>query len=611
MRAASDRSPEATFFDFFDEARGVPPGTRTLADLSIPILQLPGDTPVPEVEWHFRNDPSLRTIAVSTEQGPVLLTLRHLEARLSGRLGYGRALLSRAHIHEILQWGQPVLHATDRVLHAANALLNVLDRLSDDEVLVVDERGRTYSVSLISVFRETGLFFRDLAMRDQLTNLANRRSLEQSGEQLLSHGADLTRIAVLYIDLDGFKQINDTLGHRAGDELLIAFARRLSECVRSRDAVGGSGSDVIGRIGGDEFAVLLSDVDEKAAAEIAERIVAATHHSFVIGGQTLYVSASVGLATGREILGGTPALSTLDTLLQRADGALLHAKRAGKARVGRSQTVYDAGPLARRALIHRRLGNALADGALRLHYQPKLDLRTGRTDTVEGLARWSDDELGPVSPDEFIPAAEQAGLIHALGSWVLRTACAQARSWSDGGQQRVIAVNISPTQLAEHGFVDEVLRAVGDAGIPPTLLQIEITESVVIDDLSLAVQQLTDLRLAGVAVHLDDFGAGHSSLARLRALPLYAIKIDRHIVARVDTDAADAHLLAGVISAAHTLGLRVIAEGVERQSQLERLEELGCDAAQGYLIGRPAPASLLPADPVGDESASARDLVIH
>ncbi|WP_344003033.1 putative bifunctional diguanylate cyclase/phosphodiesterase [Microbacterium paludicola] len=547
-----------------------------MGDLSTPVPTLAADTPILVAERRFRDEPTLRAVAVAVPGGLALLTLRLLETQLSGRLGYGRALLSRAVVGGIVDADSLVLESDAPLLEAADQLLTRVDWLRDDEVLVMGQDGEPAVASVSVMFREVGLLFRDIAMRDQLTGLPNRRLLHERGE-LLSTQVDPGRMAVLYVDLDGFKQINDSLGHKTGDELLVEFARRLNASVRPQDLVG--------RLGGDEFAVLLTDVGEEETIAVADRIIAASQESFMIDGLQLYLSASVGVVTGAEVAYEESSLSVLDTLLQRSDVAMLHAKRAGKARIGRLGAHDDMASPNRPAVIRRRLGHApeqaaqneTAPGVLSLHYQPKLDLRSG--------------EVGSV---EFIPVAEHTGQIRALGSWVLRAACRQAKEWMDQGHSWTVAINVSPVQLGIQGFVSEVLGAVRTAGIPTSLLQIEVTESRAIGDAPFALEQLADLRTAGVRVHLDDFGTGYSSLARLRHLPLDALKIDQSITGRIDSDEADAMLLAGVIGAAHLLGLTVIAEGVERDTQFTRLSELGCDVVQGYLIGRPSPAGDVP-----------------
>jgi diguanylate cyclase (GGDEF)-like protein len=558
----------------------------TLRELSLLIPALTADTSLREVEQRFREDPDLRAVAVTSHRGHALLTRLRLESLLSGRLGYGRALLSRARVGDVVEFGGVYLDADQSLRDAASTLLAGPESLREEDALVLYADGRTAVAPVARIFREVGIVFREIALRDPLTGLPNRRMLDEWGNELLAAGGDPSRLAVLYVDLDGFKGVNDTLGHQAGDLLLLAFSRRIARAVRP--------VDVVGRLGGDEFAVLLHEVDEATATAVADRVVQAALQPFSIQDRQLYLSASVGIAVGRD-LPVAPGRSPLDALLQQADAAMLRAKRAGKARTGRLPSAAATDARSRQALIRGRLHHVLEHGGLQLHYQPKLDLRSGRIESVEALLRWTDDELGPVPPDELIPVAEHTGQITALGAWVLREACAQARIWYDEGRDWAVAINVSPVQLAATGLVHSVLEALDEAGIPPRLLQIEVTESSAVIDMALAVEQLADLQAAGVVVHLDDFGTGYSSLAMLRRLPVSTLKIDQSIVGRIDSDEADAQLLSGVIGAAHTLGLTVVAEGVERDAQLTRLRALGCDVAQGYLISRPMP----PAELVG------------
>jgi diguanylate cyclase (GGDEF)-like protein len=574
--AAADPSP-VTDSAFEQTAVRVP----TLRDLSIAVPVVDASDHLREVERAFRNDPALSAVAVTSEHGTALLTRLHLETTLSGRLGFGRALLSRARVGDVVPADGPSFRVDQGLRDVASEIL--AHGFRDDTVLVVDREGGVVGIVPVAVlFHEVGLVFREIALRDPLTGLPNRRMLDERGGELLAAGTDPERLAVLYVDLDGFKQVNDTLGHQAGDALLLAFSRRLARVVRPQDLVG--------RLGGDEFAVLLDDVDETEATEIADRIVEVAQMPFSLHDAQLQLSATVGVAMGGDLGAAASVLRPLDALLQHADGAMLHAKRAGKARAGRLSAPEDAGASERRAMIRLRLHEALQRGLLRLHYQPKLELRSGRISSVEALVRWTDEELGPVPAGELITVAEHTGQINALGDWVLRTACAQARRWRDEGRDWSVAINVSPVQLAAPGLAARVLAAVAEAGIEPRLLQIEVTESSAVLDIDLAGQQLHELQTAGVLVHLDDFGTGYSSLAMLRRLPVSTLKIDQSIVGRIDSDEADAELVSGVISAAHILGLTVIAEGVERPSQLERLRALGCDSVQGYLIGRPQPA---------------------
>lgn len=552
--------------------------TDTIGNIAERCPRIDAETLVPDVEAMFAADPALRAVAVETADGIGLLTRSRLYSLLSGRLGYGRALLARVPVQRIVTAEATPLEPETTLPHAASAVLSRQGPDRYDDVLVLGCDGTTQAAAVASIFREVGLQFREIALRDPLTGLPNRRMLDEHGAALAEAGADLSRVAVLYVDLDGFKQVNDTLGHRAGDELLVEFASRLCGSVRPQD--------VVGRLGGDEFAVLLSDVGEVEAMAIADRVVLVSLAPFVLNGQPVHLSASVGVALGQDVR-EEPVLTALDVLLRHADSAMLHIKQGGKGRAGRLEGSQSAALPARRAAIRRRLAEAIESGAFALHYQPKLDLSTDAITSVEALIRWTDPDLGTVPPSEFIPVAEQSGQIVALGRWVLATACAQARAWLEDGRGWAIAINVSPVELADPHLAEHVLAQVASAGLPTHLLQVEVTESSAVADLELARLQLATLQAAGVRVHLDDFGTGYSSLALLRHLPISTLKIDQSIIGRIDTNPADAQLVAGVITAAHTLGLTVVAEGVERSSQLDRLRALGCDSAQGYLISRP------------------------
>jgi len=560
------------------------PRVETVGEVAQHCPRISPDTTVPRLEYIFRTQQGIRAVAVPTPRGLGLLSRARFHAILSGELGYGRALLSRARVSKIVDPADLTLPATMTLVLAAAAVVARTGEHRYDDVLVLRDDGSAQSVPVATLLEEVGLRFREIALRDPLTGLGNRRMLDEYGLAIGGNEADAARLALLYVDLDGFKQVNDSLGHRAGDELLTEFAARLTASVRS--------GDLVGRLGGDEFAVLLTDASDAEAMAIADRIVRVAATAFVVGGQLVSLSASVGVALWEDVREQT-GLSALDVLLRHADGAMLHAKRAGKARAGRLQGPQWADLPARRAAIRRRLAVALAEDLLELHYQPKLDLRTGTMTSVEALIRWTDAELGPVSPGELIPVAESSGQIYELGRWVVRAACAQALAWHREGRPWAIAVNVSPVELADPHLAAGILATVEAHGLPPGLLHVEVTESSVMADLEVAQRQLATLEAAAVQVHLDDFGAGYSSLSRLRTLPLSSIKIDRSIVGRIDTDPADAQLLAGVINAAHTLGLTVVAEGVERPTQLDQLRALGCDLAQGYLLGRPCPADVV------------------
>jgi diguanylate cyclase (GGDEF)-like protein len=555
----------------------------SLVELAERVVVVPGDEPVRRVDRMFRLEPDLQAVVVEVGRSYALLTRDQVQRELDGRLGYGRALHQRSRVADLLPSETFSLPGHLALVEAARRILARPIRQRYADVLVLTEHGpRVVTVS--RVFERVSAIYHHVALHDPLTGLPNRRLLDQHGSLMVDANPGLEQVAILYIDLDGFKTVNDTFGHRVGDEILIGFAERLRGCVRP--------GDVVARLGGDEFAALLTDTSEVQAAAIADRVVLTATAPFVHDDQVISLSATVGVAMASDITRETE-LTQLDVLLRHADGAMLKAKTAGKRRVGRLDSRREVVPFARHGHIRRRLREALDSGAFTLHYQPKLDLHTDDCLSVEALVRWDDVELGPVSPAEFIPIAETADDIHRLGRWVIQEACAQARRWVDAGTPRTIAVNVSPKQLTTGELVAEILRAVADHGVPPSMLRIELTEGSAIVDLPGAIDQLGELRQVGVQVDLDDFGTGYSSLEMLHHLPLSAVKIDKTFIDNIDESQADALMIRGVIDAAHALGLTVIAEGVERQTQLDILRELGCDSAQGYLISRPVPADVL------------------
>jgi diguanylate cyclase (GGDEF)-like protein len=554
-----------------------------LVDLADDVAVVAGSTPVSSIDRMFRRDPELHAVAVDAAQTLALLSRQQVNRELDGRLGYGRALHSRSTAVDLLPEERFVLDGHLNPIEAAQRILQRHHRHRYHDVLIVTDAGpRVLSVS--RVFECVSSIYHHVALHDPLTGLPNRRLLDQQGTALVEQQSDVSQVAILYIDLDGFKAINDAFGHRVGDDILISFAERLRTCVRP--------DDIVARLGGDEFAALLCGTTDVQAEAIADRIVLSASAPFVHDEHLIHLSATVGVAMASDIATETE-LTQLDVLLRHADGAMLKAKDAGKRRVGRLDTRRGSTPFARQSAIRRRLLVALENGDFSLHYQPKLDLVTEDLGSVEALIRWNDVELGAVSPAEFIPIAETSDDIHRIGRWVIGEACAQARAWMDAGTSRTIAINVSPKQFTTGTLVDELLDEISGAGISTAQICIEITEGSAIADLPNAISQLTRLRESGVDVDLDDFGTGYSSLEMLRQLPLSAVKVDKAFIDNLDTSRADALMIRGVIDAAHALGLRVIAEGVERATQLVLLRELGCDAAQGYFISRPVAAGEL------------------
>jgi diguanylate cyclase (GGDEF)-like protein len=418
-----------------------------------------------------------------------------------------------------------------------------------------------------------------LAMCDSLTDLPNRRVFQDRLQQAILRAHRYhEKIAVLLIDLDRFKQVNDLLGHRVGDALLREVAQRASGCMRK--------SDTLARIGGDEFTVLLSPVESVDGAEKAlRRIVQALQAPLTILDHKITVSASIGLSVYPDH-GEDPA-----TLVRNADLAMYHAKRRGKN--GWQTYVPELGAaLLQRMSIEKALESAIENGELELLYQAQTDLER-RLTGAEALIRWHNPELGEVPPLTFIPLAEESGLIVPIGAWVLEQACCQAASWIKAGFPiGRMAVNISARQLGQAGFMDGVRSALERSGLRPDCLELELTETALMHNLGDCMSRLQGLCDLGVSVAIDDFGTGYSSLSYLQKLPVSRVKIDQSFVQGItDHSQETLPLIRAIIDLAHGLGLTVLAEGVETEHQLEALATAGCDLVQGYLIHRPQPAS--------------------
>ncbi len=442
---------------------------------------------------------------------------------------------------------------------------------------------------------------RSVGFRDPLTGLCNRTMfVEGLGERLndLKSGR-AGRFAALYLDLDRFKVVNDSLGHLVGDELLIAVSRRLESCLRRGDALA--------RLGGDEFAILLRGLDDAMQANvIAFRIQEALVAPFSIGGREVVTSASIGIAFSR------PEYAHPEEIMRDADTAMYYAKTHGKAR----HELFDADMHARaldRLGLESDLRHAVKSQAFEVHYQPIVSLSTGMCAGFEALVRWQRNGK-PVSPVQFIPVAEELGLIEAIGTWVLQEACRTFADWQrrfpDGGLE-CITVNVSARQLMQQGFVYLVEQTVQSAGLKPCDLRLEITETALMDRPHLAAQVLRDLRNFGVKIYLDDFGTGYSSLSHLHRLPVDALKIDRSFVKSLLLDDRPA-IVESILALARTLHTSVVAEGVESDSQARELERLGCRQAQGFLFSPPLPAGsveelLAAGQPLGDKRLRAVD----
>ena len=418
------------------------------------------------------------------------------------------------------------------------------------------------------------------AQYDVLTGLLNRASFTSRLHEAIEDARRTgSRLAVLFVDLDRFKFVNDTFGHEVGDELLREVAACLRGVVRQ--------DDLVARLGGDEFSIALLELqDTSASSAVARKLVEVLSTPFEVQGKVLQVSASVGISIfpndGEDV----------GTLTKSADGAMYGVKGSGK----NSYTFATAEMRmvrARRLELERCLRFALENHEFELHYQPQVEVDSKRLAGFEALLRWRSEELGLVSPEEFIPIAEEAGLILPIGHWLLREACYQTREWQRAGSESVkVAVNISTLQFRQSDFLKMVATALRDTGLPPALLEIEITESVLLREFDIAVHTLRKLARLGVATALDDFGTGYSSLAYLQRLPIHTLKIDRSFVTSLslasrEASASATAIVEAICAMAHKLGKKVVAEGVESEAQRQYLLGVGCDLAQGFLFSRP------------------------
>lgn len=420
------------------------------------------------------------------------------------------------------------------------------------------------------------------ATHDALTGLANRWQFMQQLMYAMAQSARRQRgMALLLLDLDDFKAINDGHGHAAGDQVLVETARRIRSVLRA--------GDFLARLGGDEFTVLLSEISHPSDVDlVAQKLLAVLGQPIRVHDYEVQPGASIGVACFPGDASDT------ETLMRYADMAMYQAKEAGR----NTYAVYrpEMGKrLEERLLLHDRLKVALKEGHLRLHYQPQVDVRSGNVVSVEALLRWHDPVLGDVGPDRFIPVAESTGLILALGEWVLETACRQQAAWAEQGLHLQVAVNLSARQFRQPKLSERLAQLIAQTGVEPQHIELEITESEAMAEPEQAASVLSQLADLGVRLALDDFGTGHSSLSYLKVLPIQRIKIDREFVRHVPQQASDATLVRAVIALAHTLGLEVVAEGVESYEQLAFLRAYNCQAYQGWLT-----AKAMPADELGE-----------
>lgn len=417
-----------------------------------------------------------------------------------------------------------------------------------------------------------------LAEHDFLTDLPNRLLLTDRITQALGAAKRKnSRVAIIYLDIDHFKKINDTLGHEVGDQLLKFLSRKLQACIRT--------TDTISRQGGDEFVILLSEVDSPMApAEIAQKLLGATNDYYQIGTHELKVSASIGISIYPE------DGSTADMLMRNADAAMYYAKGLGRNNY-QFFTKELSTRIADQVALENRLQKAANQHEFVLMYQPKVSLKTGKIVGAEALIRWQHPENGMIAPNVFIPTAEDMGLIKVIGQWVLAEACRQNKAWQGMGLRPIpVAINVSAVELRHSGFLNEVSKVLLQSGLNPQYLELEVTETVAIHGDSEGIRDLISLKDMGVRLSIDDFGTGFSSLSYLKRLPIDTIKIDKSFIRDIKTDANDAAIITAIIKMSHSLNFKVIAEGVETAEQLAYLKQYECDEIQGFYFSHPLTA---------------------
>lgn len=431
-----------------------------------------------------------------------------------------------------------------------------------------------------------------MAYYDGLTNLPNRSLFLDRLSQALTHSNRYKdNCALLFIDLDNFKQINDTLDHRIGDLLLQGVAERLNSFVRSADTIARQKvkalTSTVARLGGDEFTVLLTEIHSmQDAAKVSQRILDSLNSPFYLDGHEVFITASIGIAL-------YPADGDdIDTLIKNADTAMYHAKGNGKNHFQFYKYSMNSTAL-ERLHMENDLRKAITNNELSLLYQPRIDISNGNIVGTEALVRWEHPEQGMITPARFIPLAEETGLIMPIGEWVLKTACRQKKAWQGKGPVHAplsISVNISGHQFNQGDLINIMVKILEDTGLDPSYLELEITESTIMKNADSTIALLHKLKDMGVKLSMDDFGTGFSSFNYLKRFPLDIIKIDRSFIKDITNSPRDATIVKAIIVMAHTLELKVVAEGVETEEQLGLLQEMGCDEMQGFLLCRPLPA---------------------
>ena len=535
----------------------------------------------------------LRATLESTDDG-ILVTdlsgrIRNFNRRFAALWNIPEELLTRREDDAVLEWmrrsvvepgpymrrlatidDSTMLQASDVLkLHSGK----VLERVATPQCTAGRPIGRVFSFRDITEKLEARERIQVLSYTDALTGLPNRRLLADRVEVALAVAKrENTPFALLFLNLDRFKHINETLGHTFGDRVLLEVAERLKAATRQVDAVA--------RLGGDEFVLLAHQADENGAEAAAWRVMEALKRPFNGGDLSFTVTASIGIAMQPN------DGSSFDELMRRAESAMREVKHAGRAafRFHRPRPAQaDARSRSRMHLDHA-MRQALALGRFRLHYQPQVEIGSGQIVGAEALIRWRDPELGEIAPGEFIPVAEETGFIVPIGEWVLRQAVKQAAAWQASGMPTVVSVNVSALQFQQPGFVDGVASVLREASLAPEWLELELTESILLQDAQDAMLRLQALAQLGVKLAIDDFGTGYSSLAYLKRFPIGRLKIDRSFISGLPLDESDAGIVCAIISMGRALRLQIIAEGVETVEQRDFLQQAGCDLFQGFLF---------------------------
>lgn len=472
-----------------------------------------------------------------------------------------------------------------------DAIIMGTNLLAEDLQIIYEELEQRVQVRT-QLLHEAHLEMQKMAMQDPLTGLANRSALIDALRNALeAAGSPGEGPVILLLDLDAFKSINDSMGHTAGDQVLITVGERIRGAVRA--------ADVVARLGGDEFAIVMPSATPDQATAVGHRILAALKEPIELPGRSVRCGASIGLSVGGG--GQTP-----EDMLMEADVAMYASKAEGQNRLHRFEPAL---------LLMRRLRSQLVDDlraaikndGLMLHYQPVVELATGRVEGVEALVRWNHPTRGFIMPDEFIPLAEDAGLISELGLWVLRTAVHQLRAWIDAALVETrfsVRINISATDLQSLQFIEDVRQVLKETGVKPEQVVLELTEVAIVKGNELDRYSLGGLRGLGVGIEIDDFGTGYSSISYLRRLPVDRVKVDRSLISGLDTDPSQPALVAAVLQLVRACGLEAVWEGVETAEQAEILRGLGCLSAQGYYFSRPLPPEQIPALLAGQQESA-------